>query len=204
MLDILVFLQNKCRLDYDQGKAAPGPALVISSKLVLYSPLEGFVMWHCVGFACELPLKALRYPEPQLYSMSQCFPFLCKDYALWFDIMFNFLYLLLQIPSRIVWNTSLQVWRSMIWCKDREDRIRVYEEGWKPLEKETPRFQSSCKLPPKHPWSLQPALIVVWKIQSIALSGSCCTSPESSWKLIVFEILHPYRFFPYQKEVLLN
>jgi len=111
-------------------------------------------MWHCVGFACELPLKALRYPEPQLYSMSQCFPFLCKDYALWFDIMFNFLYLLLQIPSRFVWNTSLQVWRSMIWCKDREDRIRVYEEGWKPLEKETPRFQSSCKLPPKHPWSM--------------------------------------------------
>lgn len=28
------FLQNKCRLDYDQGKAALGPALVISSRLV--------------------------------------------------------------------------------------------------------------------------------------------------------------------------
>ena len=87
------------------------------------------VMWHCVGFACELlPLKALRYPEPQLYSVSQCFPFYAKStYALWFDIMFNFLYLLLQIPSSIAWNTSLWVWQSMIWCEEREDRICVYQ-----------------------------------------------------------------------------
>ena len=37
--------------------------------------------------------------------------------------MFNFLYLLLQIPSSIAWNTSLWVW-FMIWC---EDRICVYQ-----------------------------------------------------------------------------
>ena len=51
MLDILFFWQNKCRLDYYQGKAA-------RSSFGHFKQ----VMRHCVGFACELlPLKALRY-----------------------------------------------------------------------------------------------------------------------------------------------
>ena len=162
-------------------------------------------MWHCLCRFClwTTPSQGIYISRAPTLFGKPMFPFLCQDYALWFDIMFNFLNLLLQIPSKITWNTSRQVWRSIIWCEDREDRIWVYQLGGKPLEKETsmlpPKFLSSCKLSPKHPWALQPVLFVVWKIQYIAMqcialskvSGSCLKS---------FIHIH----FSNQKEVFLN
>ena len=55
--------------------------------------------------------------------------------------------------------------------------------------------------------SIATCVVCCWKNTihcSLVSFGSCCTSPESSRKLIVFEILHRYRFFHTKKKLSLS
>ena len=85
--------------------------------LVLYAPLERFAisLWH------TFPLKVLRYP-PTLFGEHTSSIYV--EILIFFDDTYYVQFLISACADPIMNRPEIQVfqvWRSLIWCKDRKD-----------------------------------------------------------------------------------